>query len=305
MLHPSIFRERALIRRAEPDPLDDPTQVTAPHEWVLLVALAATLVGAVAWAVFGTVERTLPSDGALLRSGERHTLVSAVSGSVTEILVSVGDAVDAGTVIAHVQAPDLDWRIRMARTRIAKLEEAAAGADQATAADLREALTSARTELIELAATQAAGGLVVSPHAGEIAAVDVARGQAIAAGMPVAEVRGSGDGVLEAVLFLPSERVQQIHLGMPARVAVTTSERVGSRLLAAEVAHVSPRPALPSPWLARFAGDAEPAGGGYVVRLTLKDEVDARVADGTLCRVEIVLGESSPLSLVTAAWRSE
>ena len=62
----SQFRESAIVRNANPEPLEDRAQVTAPREWVVLLCLGLILAALVAWGVFGSVERTLRSDGVLV-----------------------------------------------------------------------------------------------------------------------------------------------------------------------------------------------------------------------------------------------
>ena len=68
-LRASQFRERAIIRNAEPEPLDDRADVAAPREWVVLAGLGLALAVLAAWGVFGSVERTVRSDGVLVLSG--------------------------------------------------------------------------------------------------------------------------------------------------------------------------------------------------------------------------------------------
>ena len=98
----SPFRERAIVRNAQPEPLDDRAQVTAPREWVVLACLGLALAALVAWGVLGSVERTLRTDGVLVRSGERRTLLSGAAGTVTEILAPVGRRVAGGQAIARI-----------------------------------------------------------------------------------------------------------------------------------------------------------------------------------------------------------
>ena len=65
----SQFRERAIVRNTQPEPLDDRAQVTAPREWVVLAGLGLALGALVAWGIFGSVERTLRADGVLAVAG--------------------------------------------------------------------------------------------------------------------------------------------------------------------------------------------------------------------------------------------
>ena len=46
----SVYRREALIRSVQPEALDDPLRVTAPHERVFLVTLLVLLLVLAAWA---------------------------------------------------------------------------------------------------------------------------------------------------------------------------------------------------------------------------------------------------------------
>ena len=75
----SQFRERAIVRNAQPEPLDDRAQVTAPREWVVLAGLGLALGALVAWVVFGSVERTLRAEGVLVVAAGRMDAVAFVA----------------------------------------------------------------------------------------------------------------------------------------------------------------------------------------------------------------------------------
>ena len=306
-----LFRERALIRRAQPEPLDDLLRVTAPHEWVLLAGIAVALAAAVAWSAFAGVERTVAHGGTLVRPGVRHTLAAAASGIVTEVAAEVGDRVEAGQTIARLRLPELDWRQRLAQARVAALESGAAAgagtraeetADDPTAAAWRAvALASARAELIEVAALGAAGAEVVSPHGGEVSASSLVVGRAVEAGEAVAEIRAGERHVPEAIAFIPQGE-RRIEVGMAARVAVPSAD--GSRVYPARVIAIAAAEPLP----ARAAGAEGAAartvsGAGRVVRLALEGGEGPQAPDGAPCRIEIILARTSPLGLLIAAGR--
>ena len=52
-----IFRKKSMERVSSPEALNDYIRVTTPSVWIVLIALAALLVGILAWSVFGTVEK--------------------------------------------------------------------------------------------------------------------------------------------------------------------------------------------------------------------------------------------------------
>ena len=101
----SQFRESAIIRNANPEPLEDRAQVTAPREWVVLLGLGLILAALVAWGFLGSVERTLRSDGVLVLSGARRTVLATSPGTVTEIMLPAGRPVAAGRAIVRIAPP--------------------------------------------------------------------------------------------------------------------------------------------------------------------------------------------------------
>ena len=289
------------MRNAQPEPLDDLLRVTAPHEWMLLAGLAFVLLVVVAWSVFGSVERTLSSSGALVRPGERYTLVSVASGTVTEVMADVGEVVEAGQPIARLKLPELDWRLQVARARVALLEEQAERHGSPSEGWLSAELASARAELIKLASLEAAGAFIVSSQTGELTALALAKGQTVTAGAAVAEVRTGTGRSLEAVMFFSPEHGQRIKAGMAARIAV--SNHLGARISPAEVTDISPWPTDPPPWLSRFglASTGAAHAAGRLVRLTVAEGEDLQAPDGAPCRIDIILTQHSPLGLLVSA----
>ena len=299
-----LFRETAIIHNAQPEPLDEPLRVTAPHEWAMLAGLGIALLGVAAWAAFGSVERSFSGEGALVRAGERHAISSPVSGNVVDVLAQPGDRVEAGQAIARVKLPELDWRVQVARARIALLEEQAEHS-AASAAD--RTLANARAELIELVAPKSAGHAIVSPYDGILAVQNLVAGQMVTTGVPVAEVRLPSIGrPIEVLMFVPPGRLTEIEPGMEARVAVAVPDRIGVQVLPAEIVEISPHPMDRPPWLSRFglAPTSEWSPRGHLVRLALRERTDLRFEDGIPCRVDIVLGRHAPFTLLGSSFAS-
>ncbi len=98
----SIFREQAIQHRAQPEPIDGLVRVTTPHEWIVLVGLAAVLAALAAWGLTGRVELGLVADSVLVRPGPRYSVVAPAAGVAGEALVDVGDRVAAGQRIGRV-----------------------------------------------------------------------------------------------------------------------------------------------------------------------------------------------------------
>ena len=52
----SIFRSKSIDRVSSPEQLDDYIKVTTPSVWLILIATAVLIAGAVIWGIFGTIQ---------------------------------------------------------------------------------------------------------------------------------------------------------------------------------------------------------------------------------------------------------
>ena len=287
-----LFRREAIARRGQPEPLDGLLRVTAPHEWVIVAGLGLALLGALLWAVFGSIERSLSAGCVLVRPGERFAVIADRGGAVVEVLVERGDAVAAGQAVARVSAPDLRRQAALSRVRLAALE-AADGAAPA-------ALAAARAELQELERLQADGGVIASPYAGEITALRLRPGQAVELGAEVATVvraAGAGSEGLEVVSYVEPQSAARLRAGMRAQVLTAGLSSGGGEALAASVRGISPQPSAPPSWLSAAGLDA-PARS-HLVRLSLDEQPPAAIGDGASCDLRVVLGTDRPVQLLS------
>jgi HlyD family secretion protein len=114
-----IFRKVALERLSSPEQLDQLLQVTDPRGWLALAALGALLLTSLGWGVFGSIPTEATGEGILLRRGGVSNLVAAESGQVEELLVSVGDVIEKGQVVARIRQDELLRQIQDTRDRLA------------------------------------------------------------------------------------------------------------------------------------------------------------------------------------------
>ncbi|MCE2448135.1 MAG: HlyD family efflux transporter periplasmic adaptor subunit [Candidatus Latescibacteria bacterium] len=275
-----------------PEPLDDLLRVTAPHEWAILTGLIVVLLGIVAWGLFGSVERILSVDCALVRPGERRPIVSGVAGPVVDVLANTGDTVEVGQAIARVRLPEVDRQVRIAGAKVGLLESQL---ENSPTAQTGEMLHIARAELLELAAVAKAGDLIISPHAGEITALGLVPGQAVAVGAEVAQVRVGDDHQLQAIAIVEPGRAQRVEIGMTGQILVETER--GTQALEVEVSEVSPRPTITPEWLT-VAGLP---GRGQLIRLDFRKPSDSAAFRGRRGRFHIVTHRHAPVVLFMPA----
>lgn len=283
-----LFRAQAFARRGQAEALDDLLRVSAPHEWVVLATLTLALLGFAVWGVFGRVERSVSAECLLVYPGERYAVVSEVTGYVAAVLVNDGDRVEASEPIARVRTIELERQVRVARARVELMEA------QGPAGKPDDALSLARDQLLDLEAIRASGEYIVSPHAGTVAWLGLAVGRAVTTGEEVAGLYGGVDGEVEAVAFFSPDSAQQIEAGM--EVGVLPSQASHGHALEAEVIK-DPEPSSTAPgWLAAFGFDSPVHR--HIVRVALREAPQSLLADGSPCRLRIILGRERPVRLL-------
>lgn len=114
-----IFRKVALERLSSPEQLDQLMQVTNPRGWLALGAMGALLLTGVGWAVLGSIPTDATGEGILLRQGGVSSLVAPEAGQVEELLVSVGDVIEKGQVVASIRQEELLRQIQDSRDKLA------------------------------------------------------------------------------------------------------------------------------------------------------------------------------------------
>lgn len=81
-LNSKIFREEAFARRGQREPIDGPLRVDAPHEWIVLIGVVLAFMAALAWGVFGRLERSVTADCVLAQPGEAYAQAFGIPDDV-------------------------------------------------------------------------------------------------------------------------------------------------------------------------------------------------------------------------------
>jgi HlyD family secretion protein len=117
-----LFRESVLRRHASPENLDRLLTVTTPLGWLALAGIFLIMALVLAWSILGRLPTIVAGKGILLTSGEVWTVTSPASGKIGKLLVSVGDHVDLGDVVALIEQPDLAIAVKQAQGDLADLQ---------------------------------------------------------------------------------------------------------------------------------------------------------------------------------------
>ncbi len=294
MLFPTVFREKALARRARREAFDARLQVTAPHEWLWVSGLGVALVVLLAYGLLGRVERSLSVETVLVRPGERVDVLAGVSGVVVDVLSEVGDTVAPGQPIARLRTPEAEGWGAVLRGLRGSTGNADAPRGTAAAEGLVALLAAARSETAPPGADGFTTEDIATPHGGELVTLALTVGQRIAAGELAARIRAASAAPPEALAFVTREEVMRLAPGMQAQVRLAVPGTAG--VLQARVEDVSPRVVPPPPWLIELG--LEPPARSHLLRATLTEPEPHAVVDGAGGTLRVVLGYRSFISLL-------
>lgn len=117
-----LLRKAAVERMSSPEQLDAMMRVTSPKGWVALAAIGGILFGVIVWSIVGRLSVKVDGTGILLRGETVEAVQMAAAGSVQKVLVSEGDLVATGQVVANIAVPDLEAQITATRDQVRALE---------------------------------------------------------------------------------------------------------------------------------------------------------------------------------------
>ena len=109
----SPFRKKSLERLSSPEQLDQMLQVTSPTTWMAFLSIAALLVVAIIWSLFGSIPQRTNGIGILMPAGDYREfslqeIPAPDAGLITDLSIAEGDQIQANQLIAQLQPVDYD-----------------------------------------------------------------------------------------------------------------------------------------------------------------------------------------------------
>jgi HlyD family secretion protein len=120
----SIFRQSSLDRFSSPEEIDQLMHITSARSWLVLAAFTLLLIAFALWGFFGRVSKTVLGNGAIVRRGGVHNVLTTGAGMLADLTVQPGDHVTAGQLIAHVEQPAMVEKLALARRGLMEGERA-------------------------------------------------------------------------------------------------------------------------------------------------------------------------------------
>ena len=117
-----IFRKEALEHLSSPEQLDSLLEVTTRQAWIALSTVAAGLLLALLWSIFGQIPVTLEAVGIMVYPRRIVALQVPASGQVTDVGVKVGDFITKGQVLVTLNQPEIVQSLEQERVRLAEAQ---------------------------------------------------------------------------------------------------------------------------------------------------------------------------------------
>lgn len=267
-----IFRQTALENLLTPEQLDQLLQITTPKGWLALLAIMVLIGAAMGWGFWGSIPNTVTGHGFLIRKGGVSNIVSQVDGQVVEVYFQAGELVEEGQVVARV------------------LEE---GHQTATR--------------------------VLSPYQGEVIEVKASEGDLVKRGTSILSLELVGKDVqdLIAVIYVSSFDGKKIERGMDVQIVPTMVQREESGFIWGKVTTRSEFPTSRQGMLRSLGSEelvqailaesgsrppieviADLVPGDDGPRWSSSKGASVKLASGTPCTADIILGQKRPIDLL-------
>lgn len=158
-----LYRKSALEKLSSPDQLDRLIVVTSPSFWLAILGAAFIILVALVWSIVGRLPITVNCNGIYISNEGMRTVYSDTAGVIATVEVEVGEAVEAGQVVATVTDSDSQAQIKQIRQRLEQVKAVTLlSTDDAVTSDTKDLLEIKRSlESTGYDAEQSSAGLAV------------------------------------------------------------------------------------------------------------------------------------------------
>lgn len=305
-------------------------------DWAVFAMMVVALVAVAVWAVWGTIETTVRSEGIIISAAGVREIQAPEPVVVEQLLVEEGDIVAVGDPVAKLDLPRLRTDIEEADQRLSDIlderrqvrerNKPAARGDGAVLGSsfdrgwqsyleyLKHVAKKRREDLQDLQAQLDEHSTLESPHAGRVIQIVTFPGERAQPGEAIVVIEPT-DAPLRLVAFVP-QRGERPRKGAQVSILPSTVDPDEYGYVKGTVRSVSLTPQSRSAMM-RFLHNEDVVnrlsqqGEPYRVEIEIERDEDTatgfawtlgagpsfRLPSGTLCSADIVVREVSPLAL--------
>lgn len=300
-----LFRKTALDTMSTPEQLDKQVKIMRPSAWIVFVAFIVAFITFIIWGVTYKISDGINMNGVVFTNNNIITNVAVRDCLVTDVLVSDGDYVQIGDIIAVVSNNELLDEIENCRHQISLLNKNS------------EKYKSTTEFLDAMIESYVASTIIKSNTDGYIQTIK-STGSALVAGDTIATVM-SDSGYNEIVAYVPLQTANKLNLGMSAQISPSYAPREEYGYMTGVVTAVSDTPVSKESILAKmgtlsYVESILPEDTCVEVRIRLdfndntsngynwsnKKGEDLYVGLGTQCSIIIIADEYLPVEMLVS-----
>lgn len=297
-----LFRKEALDTIATPEQLDRQIRIMRPATWALCGVFVIGIITFILWSVMYRISSGINMNGVIFTNNNVVQNRVRRDCTVTDVLVSDGEHVDMGDIIAVVSYDELLDDIAEARAGLAGLDG--------------EALAAASAQADALVDNYIASTVIKSGSSGYIQSV-AGNGSALKTGDRLYSVMPDS-GYDEVIAYVPLQTAQNISPGMEVQVSPAHAPREEYGYMTGNITSVGDTPVtedgiIETMGTMSYVENILPDSSFIEVRIRLDIDPDSdnnykwsnekgeqvSVELGTQCSIMVITDEYRPIELLT------
>lgn len=302
----NLFREQALDNISSPEQLDKHIRILGFPAWGIYTCIIIGFITLCVWSILGNITNKTRISGVIFPAEDVQMISSGVTGQIQDVIMSEGDYVNVGDVIAVVSNQEaLDEIEKM------KVELLSFAPDTAEYSILSQNIRNAQDSYI-------LNYVIKSSFSGYIQSI-VAKGNLINVGdtLAVINVDSGESGYNEIITYIPIDTANALKLGMEAQISPNYAPREEYGYMEGVITSISSVPATEESIVkhmgtTNYVSSIIPESTCVEMRIKIsydpesansykwsnKNGEELMVDIGTLCNVQIITSSMKPIDLL-------
>lgn len=106
-----LYRKSVLEKLSSPEQLDKMITIISPSFWIAAIGGGTIVIAALIWSIFGKLPVNINVNGIYMNRDGIHSVYSANAGVIEEVLVTEGQLIEKGDVIARIDSSNAELSI--------------------------------------------------------------------------------------------------------------------------------------------------------------------------------------------------
>ncbi len=233
-----LFRKSALDTMATPEQLDKQVKIVRPATWVIAVILLTGMITFLIWSFTYHISNGINMNGVVFTNNDITQMKASRDCIVTDVLVSEGEHVQIGDIIAVVSYDEMLDKIDEKRAQLALLKKGT------------EEYISCESKIQTMVDEYVAKTIIKSNTSGRIQSIESC-GNAVKTGDRIASIM-LDRGYHEVIAYVPMQIAQNLSVGYTAQISPSYAPREEYGYMTGSITEISDTPVTEESILAKM-----------------------------------------------------